>query len=714
MSDNLSIGDYFSGNILNPDTIVEILAQIFGPGWAELGLDSVMGGGSESASMIVAVLGAINIIALNGGALMLGWIALSATMGTAHEGQFLGKRFHDIWMPLRSGLSITLLAPVAKGGLCVVQIFGMILIGYSIQFANYISGVGLDYMLKNGGRVSSLSVPPAMKEKTQDLAEGLLKTLVVQHHYKMNQEREFSAYTIDQTDGYTFKFHGPNLILGKQQVLSYVQIPNYSTSSQIAKARAVAIQEMYHTLDPLALSIVTKATAEYDDIEADYSLLQQSIDGYIAEVSPYMAELVSEYSPDFEKMMTAFVDKANNGGVAWLGSYYHTLSRYSAKINHISADYPSFSPVSLGKISDDMDVLLEAALGSIQTIEDQMEESTTIARQNSGSGIFKNALNKITYAIFGNLTTGVVASVVEGDPLASLADKGHYIMGASEAAILIYAKLFTGASAVKAASDSVWGQVAGFFSGSTSSAAAGGTVGLLGVLGTVMFLMVIPLFLLGSMLAIYLPLVPWVIWVAALVGTLLLWIEFLVLMPFWAITFATGEGEGLAGQRSQQGLMLIGNALFRLPLMTTGYLIAMVLIPLIGKVIGTTFIVAFADAGAENIVGIPTMILSWFVFGGFMILQCHVIFGLVTLLPEGFSKFFGSGISSMGEAQHEAKTRAMIMTTMGKGEQAGQAGLGKHAPTPGNLKNRQDSGQENQATNNRSQGKGDLAPGEIE
>ncbi len=708
MSD-ISSGDYFSGNISYTDTLVEILSHVLGPGWAEIRLDTVMNGGSESSSMIIAVLGGINIIALNGGALMLGWLALSATMGTAHEGQFLGKRFHDIWMPLRSGLSITFLAPVAKGGLCVVQIFGIILIGCSIQFANYIHSVGLDYMLENGGRVSSLSVPPAMKEKTQDLAGGLLRTLVVQNHYRLNEERDFTAYTIDQTEGYTFKFHGPNQILGKQQVLSYVQIPNYNTSSQIAGARAAAIQEMYHNLDTLAISIVTKAGATYEDVEADPNLLEESVNNYIAKVAPYMAELVSEHNPDFEKTLTAFVDKAKKDGVVWLGSYYHTLSRYSAKINKISADYPSFKPVNLADISDDMNVLLESALGSIQTIEDQMEERTTIARQNSGSNIFKNAMNKITYAIFGNMTTGFVASVVEGDPLASLADKGHYLMGASEIAIGIYAKMFTGVSAAKAASDSVLGQVVSFLSGSTSSAAAGGSVGLMGVLGTVMFLIMIPLFLLGSMLAVYLPLVPWIIWMAAIVGSILLWIEFLVLMPFWALTFATGEGEGIAGQRSQQGLMLIANALFRLPLMTTGYLIAMVLYPLFGKVIGMTFMVAVADAAAENIIGLPTMILSWFVFGGFMILQCHVIFNLVTLLPEGFSKFFGSGMSSMGEAQHEAKTRAMIMTTMGKGEQATQAGLAKHAPTPGDLKEK--GGEQNQLSG---QGEGRQQSGDMD
>ena len=190
-SNTISSGDFFSGNISGSDSIVQILAELFGHGWHEIGLDAVMGGGSESASMIIAVLGAINIIALNAGALMLGWVTMSATMGTAHEGQFLGKRFHDFWMPLRSGLSILFLAPVAKGGLCFVQIIGLIFIGFSIQFANFIQGVGLDYMLANDGRVVALSVHPEMKENAQKVAAGLLETLVIQHHYQLNQEKNF-------------------------------------------------------------------------------------------------------------------------------------------------------------------------------------------------------------------------------------------------------------------------------------------------------------------------------------------------------------------------------------------------------------------------------------------------------------------------------------------------------------------------------------------
>lgn len=712
-SNAISSGDFFSGNISGSDSIVQILAELFGHGWHEIGLDAVMGGGSESASMIIAVLGAINTIALNAGALILGWVTLSATMGTAHEGQFLGKRFHDFWMPLRSGLSILFLAPVAKGGLCFVQIIGLISIGFSIQFANFIQGVGLDYMLANDGRVVALSVPPDMKENAQEVAAGLLKTLVIQRHYQLNQEKDFAPYTIDQSSGYSFRFHGPNTVFGKPQILSYVQIPNYDTSSGIATARAKAIQDMYHTLDPLALSIVTKTNADYENVEADFGIFEQSINAYIATVAPYVGELLSEYNPDYKEELSSFVKKAKEDGVIWLGSYYHTIARFSEKVHNIATDYPRLRPVNLEDISDDINILLEAALSSVRSIENQLDEKIRMARVDQGSGIFKGPLNKMTYALMSRPMNGFIKSVMDGDPLANLADWGHWLMGISETIVVRYLGLFGAAKFADGMSDSLGGKVLGLFSAGTSNGATEAGVGILSKLWSLVLFLVIPLTTLGFMLAVYLPSVPYIIWMSAIVGCLILWLEFLVHMPIWSITFATGEGEGLAGQRSQQGLLLIANALFRLPLITAGFLIAIVIMPLIGKVIGSTFMVFVGGMTAEHIVGIPTMIAVWFVFGGFTVLQTHTVYGLTTHLAEGAMKFFGGAVTSMGEAQQEARTRNMIMASLSKGESAGQGIIGRGGPTDGqNLKGK--GGEQNQLA---SQGKSrqesdDLMPGE--
>ncbi|MCP3965831.1 MAG: DotA/TraY family protein [Lentisphaerae bacterium] len=688
-NNQLSSGDFFVGNLSTTDSIVSLLAPIFGNDWATIGIDSFLGGGggggSDSASMIIAVLGALNIVALNAGALMLGWVAFQATVGTAHEGQFMGKRFHDYWVPLRSGLMIAFMAPVTKGGLCLIQTIGLIMIGFSIQFANFIQNAGLDYMVKNSGRVVAVTVPPAMHENAANLAEGLLKTLVIQYHYMLNQKKNFEHYTVENSPQYTFKFHGPNMVFNRLQVLSYVQIPQYDTSSNIAIARAEAVQKMYHTLSDLAYSIVINTTAEFEDVPFDIELYQKSINEYIASVAPHIGELLSDQNPDFQSELENFVNKAKTGGVVWLGAYYQTISRYAGKVHDIAADYPSFSPVDLSEISDDMNILLESALSSVQNIKKDMDNRIEIARQNSGSNIFKGYLNKITYSLTSMPMNAFVESVIDGDPMANLADWGHTLILTGETIIVAYLGFFAAAEFANGAADSIIGKVMGVFTAGTTDGAANAALGVLSKLWTIVLFTTIPLITLGVMLAAYFPAVPFVIWMSAIIGCVVLWLEFLVFMPIWSITFAIGEGEGITGNRSEQGIMFIANAILRLPLMVVGFMIAVVLMPLIGKLIGLTFMVFTGGMTADHTVGIAIMIATWFLFGGFTILQSHVIFGLVTHLPDNAMKFFGGAVSSMGEDGHEGKTRAMIMASLNKGENAGQALTTTKAPEPGNL-----------------------------
>ncbi len=696
-TNTLTNGNFFSGNINSTDSIGEIISQIFGPGWAEIGTEAIFGGGSESASMIIAILGALNVVVLNAGAICLGWLALQASVGTAHEGQFLGKRFHSYWAPIRFGVLVTFLAPVAKGGLCVFQVLGLILIGCSIQFGNFIKSTGLDYMLENGGRVSTLQVPAALEENTQKLASGLLKTLVVQYHYNVNKNQDFEFYKIKEDPHYTFEFYSPYTNLkGEPMVLAYAQIPDYETSSEIAVARANAVNQMYATLSNLAYSIVTRMTAEEDNVPAEVELFEQSIDDYIAAVSPHIEELISKHNPDYMNELEEFVALSKENGVLWLGSYYHTISRYSSKINDIAADYPSLNSVGMYKMPDDVNILLEAALASVQTIEDDLKQKTQIARKNSGSGMFKGPLNDITYSLTSIPMNGLILSIAEGDPLANLADWGHNLMGTSEAIMVAYMGLYGAAEFGKGASQSIAGKVLGLFTIGASDGAISAGTGILSKLWAVVLFLIIPLITLGIMLGIYIPLVPYIIWMSAIVGCIIQWIEFLVLGSIWCITFASGEGEGIAGQRSQQGLTLIANAVLRLPLMVVGFMMAVVLMPLIGKVIAATYIVAVGGMTAEHVVGIPTMIAVWFIFGSFMILETHTVYGLTTYIPDNAMKFFGGAITSMGEAAHEGRTRSVIMASLTKGEGAGQMVLGKSGAEPSEIAGTGDSNNTNQ------------------
>ncbi len=63
-----------------------------------------------------------NLVLMGTGGLMLGWHTISGMVATAHEGQVLGQRWHQIWAPVRVSIGISLLAPISNG-FSIIQIF---------------------------------------------------------------------------------------------------------------------------------------------------------------------------------------------------------------------------------------------------------------------------------------------------------------------------------------------------------------------------------------------------------------------------------------------------------------------------------------------------------------------------------------------------------------------------------------------------------------
>ena len=69
---------------------------------------------------------ASSMATFNGGILMLGGILatytiLAGTLGTAHDGEMLGKKFSSVWIPIRYSLGTALVLPIIGGGYNTMQ-----------------------------------------------------------------------------------------------------------------------------------------------------------------------------------------------------------------------------------------------------------------------------------------------------------------------------------------------------------------------------------------------------------------------------------------------------------------------------------------------------------------------------------------------------------------------------------------------------------------
>ncbi len=148
------------------DVSVGVLEKIFGSGWWDyLNLHGQLGDGGSSAlfgvftehgqaaaTVIGAVFSVMNVLALAFLVVLFVYVMGVGILGTAHEGQPLGKRYSTLWTPIRSGLAVMLLVPLpwAKG-LSFLQALLLMFVYYGIGAANTVTDAAMTYLEKNQG-----------------------------------------------------------------------------------------------------------------------------------------------------------------------------------------------------------------------------------------------------------------------------------------------------------------------------------------------------------------------------------------------------------------------------------------------------------------------------------------------------------------------------------------------------------------------------------
>ncbi|MFZ4076400.1 MAG: type IVB secretion system protein DotA [Legionellaceae bacterium] len=138
-----AFADTSSMSLTPPATDISViyLENIFGI------VDGVLHG---TGSQMVGAL----FMVFNSGILVLGgivvmYIIIVSTMLTAQDGEFLGKKWSSIWVPLRATIGLTLLIPKSSG-YCMMQVFVMWIVVQGVGLADKIWAEALDYLNKGG------------------------------------------------------------------------------------------------------------------------------------------------------------------------------------------------------------------------------------------------------------------------------------------------------------------------------------------------------------------------------------------------------------------------------------------------------------------------------------------------------------------------------------------------------------------------------------
>lgn len=155
--------------IASTDQSVFYLSQIFGH------IGGVLP--TESGPILLGLMfKVINTAALSVGAMIVVYTTVAGLLSTASEGEFLGKKWSGMWVPIRTVLGIVGLFP-SSGGYCAIQIIIMWLILQGVGLADTLWSAVLNLVDKGGSPYVTTSFPglsSTVQHDFQNLFTGLV------------------------------------------------------------------------------------------------------------------------------------------------------------------------------------------------------------------------------------------------------------------------------------------------------------------------------------------------------------------------------------------------------------------------------------------------------------------------------------------------------------------------------------------------------------
>lgn len=157
---SLLLADSLSLTPPSTDLSMSYLATIFGV------VDGVLHG--TGSQILGTMFGAFNSIILVMASTILSYVLFVSILNTSHEGEFLGKKWSSIWVPLRTFMGIGLLLPKATG-YSMIQILVLWVVVQGIGAADEVWNVALNYINHNGAIVEPIqSLKPGPKSGKAD------------------------------------------------------------------------------------------------------------------------------------------------------------------------------------------------------------------------------------------------------------------------------------------------------------------------------------------------------------------------------------------------------------------------------------------------------------------------------------------------------------------------------------------------------------------
>jgi conjugal transfer/type IV secretion protein DotA/TraY len=641
-------------------TTPALAADIFSPVPGDLSLtmllQPVFGSlfGGEGDGPLGEALAIFNACCLTVGGLLAAYTIVAGTMQTAHDGEMLGKRWSSMWVPIRLAVGTAAIVPI--GSFCAAQ---MLVAWLAIQ------GIGLadnvwSAFTRSSFASQSLASATAPTPNASRLAFGMLRSQVcIKGFERLTQDgmgTVFSGRPTTTGDMNHLRRYGvPGMsatqcggVVGSQAsggtLASTAGFFGINTgaaerANAIRQAHAAATLALEAELAPIAERIVSGHGAQ---AEADY----------IAAVSRYQQAIgqAAKAQMGDKAYFDRMAQNASTEGWVLSGAWFMRFVALEDALMKALADTPTAMPVEAAPdgMAADMDRHYGLLAGAVRDASATGLDNQLVAdraREDSESGIIMSAIN----AVFNKITDGSRAGF---NFLSDADSQRHPLLVASSAGHT----MMTWALALAVAS-----VVAAKVGGMTVAMVLGGFV--------------MALLAGGATLAYLLPLLPFIIWMGAVAGWLLMVMEAIIGAPLWAVAHLNPRGEEFHGGASA-GYMLVLELTLKPALMVLGFAFAVLVSLPLGQLINKLFFSTF-ELSQGGFIGFVGMLAAVAIYSALMLTMLKASFGAIHKVPDQVMKWLGgghgSGLAEAGGTGTAVEHQSSAATSAVTGAVAGAA-----------------------------------------
>lgn len=637
--------------LLKTDYSKQFLDTLLGQGWEKWGTGL---GGSQGAELMLQIFSAFNLVALAVLSALFIWVMSLAVAGTAHEGTPFGKKFSSLWMPLRFVGAMGALAPIFKG-LSLFQVALLACIGWSINLGNFVWDLGTDYFVEHGGQIT-IEAPDQNVSQYSSISNGTLQSLVSQ--YYMAQRRglsispggnwKYSKNLIARGGEYKFLFNGN---------MGAITIDCVDESDALCRGKGNAVNAAISSLSDVAVKL---ADPDIPASEIDPLALHNASNKVNSTILAGLQSYAKKEG-QLKSKLKNFQDVSKQYGWFIAGSSYWSISWINQEVREAMYSGISYSPPEISRsewfgmtrglqdakaVDERVKNYIKTAYANRRGISDTTADPSVTDEEGWFSRyILSKIRSTLNNLIAGNIIPTAINMLSKSDPIMAISNVGDYFIG------------------------SAWALL---------GALAGAKVLSLGVADTfisfALFSVFLPLMIYGLTLAYYLPAIPFIRWISALAGWVILIIESLVAAPLWICAHALPEGDGAAGQHGKRGYMLFLAIMIRPPLMVAGFFCAVLLMNVLGRLIGQGFEMFVASTSQTKVLGITGTISMLVILGVTVIMLANKFFSLIHYLPEHVTNWIGQQFHSLGEKEDQAGAKNVFIGSTNAVSEGGRGG----------------------------------------